>query len=68
MYFMHALAPLSTIIETQNDICEQTFDAAAAAIKLLGNASARISNLRCTKVITQMNEALVPLVEENSNF
>ena len=67
-HVLDALAPLSTIIETQEGISKQTLDAVAAAVKLLGNASARISHLRRTKVITQMNKALLPLVEEDSNF
>ena len=67
-HVLDALAPLSTIIKTQEGISEQTLAAAATAIKLLGNASARISHLRRTKVITQMNKALLPLVEEDSNF
>ena len=67
-HVLDALAPLSTIIETQEGISEQTLAAAATAIKLLGNTNARISHLRRTKVITQINKALLPLVEEDSNF
>ena len=39
-HILDALAPLSTIIETRKGISKQILDAAAAAIKLLGNASA----------------------------
>lgn len=67
-HVLDTLAPLSTIMESQEGTSEQTFAAVAAAIKLLGNASAHISHLRWTKVITQMNKALLPLVEEDSNF
>ena len=65
---LDALAPLSAIRETKQDVPKETVSAATGAVKLLGNASARISHLRRTKVISQMNKALLPLVEEDSNF
>ena len=67
-HVLDALAPLSAIMEAQEGSSEQTLTAVMAAIKLLGNASARISHLRHTKITTQMNKALLPLVEEDSNF
>ena len=67
-HLLDALAPLSAIIESQEGSPEQMINAATAAIKLLGNANARISHLRRSKIITQMNKALLPLVEEDSNF
>ena len=66
-HILDALAPLSAILESQ-DVPEETASATVAAIKLLGNTSARISHLRRSKVISQINKALLPLVEEDSNF
>ena len=66
-HVLDALAPLSAILESQ-DVPEETASATVAAIKLLGNTSARISHLRRSKVISQINKALLPLVEEDSNF
>jgi len=40
--------------------------AATDAIKLLGNANARISHLLHTKMITKVNKNLLLLVEEDS--
>ena len=65
---LDALAPLSAIIESEEGASEQTISAVTAAVKLLGNASARISHLRCTKIIIQVNKTLLPLVDEDSNF
>jgi len=67
-HVLDALAPLSAILETKDDVPEETMKVATDAIKLLGNASARISHLRRTKVITQVNKTLLPLVEDDSNF
>ena len=67
-HVLDALAPLSAILETKQDVPKETVSTATDAVKLLGNASARISHLRCTKVISQMNKALLPLVKEDSNF
>ena len=67
-HVLDALAPLSAILETKQDVPKETVSAVTDAVKLLGNASARISHLRRTKVISQMNKALLPLVEEDSNF
>ena len=68
MHILDALAPLSAILEGQDDTPDPVKAATTDAVKLLGNASARISHLRQTKIITQMNKALLPLVEEDSNF
>jgi len=68
MYILDALAPLSAILEGQDDTPDPMKVATTDAVKLLGNASARISHLHRSKVITQMNKTLLPLVEEDSNF
>ena len=47
---------------------KQAVNAAKAAIELVGNASARIIHCRKTKIISQMNKALLPLTEEDENF
>jgi len=55
---LDALAPLSTTLETKEDATKKIIGAATDAVKLLDNASARISNLCCTIVISQMEKAL----------
>ena len=66
------MAPLTAIIEADakgdNVTHKQAVNAAKAAIELVGNANARINHLRRTKIITQMNKALLPLTEEDKNF
>jgi len=39
-HILDALAPLSAILEANEDVSKETTDAAIAAVKLLGNASA----------------------------
>ena len=46
----------------------QAINASKAAIELIGNGYAKISQLQWTKVISQLNRSLLPLVEEDSNF
>ena len=67
-HVLDAHSPLSAILETKADVPEETVTAATDAIKLMGNANAQISHLRRTKVISQMNKALLPLVDEDSTF
>ena len=67
-HVLDALAPLSAILVSEEDIPGQIVNATVDAVKLLGNASARISHLRRTKIVTQINKTLLPLVEEDSNF
>ena len=67
-HVLEALTPLSAILETKQDLPKETASAATDAVKLLGNSIARISHLQRTTVISQMNKALLPLVEEDSNF
>jgi len=45
---------------------KQAVNAAKAAIELVGNASARIIHCRRTKIISQMNKALLPLTEDEN--
>ena len=61
--------PLIFLLE--NDAKEETIthnQALDVTIELLGNASAQISHVWRTKVITHLNKSLLPLLEENSNF
>jgi len=66
------MAPLTSIVEADtkgDDVThEQAVNAAKAAIELVGNANASINHLRRTKIISQMNKALLPLIEEDENF
>lgn len=71
-FVLDALAPLTSLLEIdargENITHNQALDASKAAIKLLGNASAQISHVRRTKVVTHLNKSLLPLLEEDSNF
>ena len=69
---LDAMAPLTSIVEADakgdNITHKQAVNAAKAAIEMVGNANARINYLRRTKIISQMNKALLPLTEEDQNF
>ena len=69
---LDCMAPLSTLVEADakgDDIThKEAVDAAKAAIELVGNANAKINHLRRTKIIAQMNKALLPLTEEDDIF
>ena len=71
-YVLDALSPLTAIVEAdtkgENIIITQGVNAVKAAIELIGNADARISHLRRTKIISQMNKSLLPLTEDDDNF
>ena len=71
-FALDALSPLTAIIEAdtkgENITNTQGVNAVKAAIELIGNANARISHLRRTKIISQMNKSLLPLTEDDSNF
>ena len=68
-FVLDALAPLSTILEeTGEDQESKVYQAAKAAVQLVGNASAKLSHLRRKKVVSGLNSALMPLVEEDKNF
>ena len=68
-FVLDALAPLTTILEeTGGDQESGVYQAAKAAVQLVGNASAKISHLRRKKVVSNLNSALMPLVEEDKNF
>ena len=69
---LDALSPLPAIVEAdtkgENITNTQGVNAVKAAIELIGNANARISHLRRTKIISQMNKSLLPLTEDDGNF
>ena len=71
-YVLDALSPLIAIVEAdtkgENITNTQGVNAVKAAIELIGNANARISHLRRTKIISQMNKSLLPLTEDDGNF
>ena len=71
-YVLDTLSPLTAIVEAdtkgENVTNTQGVNAAKAAIELIGNANARISHLRRTKIISQMNKSLLPLTEDDGNF
>ena len=69
---LDSLAPLASILEADargDEISnKQAVDTATAALTLIGNSSAQISHLRRSKLVSNMNKALLPLVEDDSNF
>ena len=68
-FILDALAPLTTILEeTGGDQESGVYLAAKAAVQLVGNANAKMSHLRRKKVVSGLNSALMPLVEEDKNF
>ena len=71
-FVLDALLPLTTTIEAEirgeNISNTQGVNAVKAATELIGNANARISHLRRTKIISQMNKSLLPLTKDDSNF
>ena len=71
-FVLDSLAPLSHLMELDAQAYKishnEALSAARAAIELIGNANAKISHLRRTKVISQLNKSLLPLVEEDSYF
>ena len=71
-FVLDALSPPTAIVEAatkgENITNTQGVNAVKAAIELTGNANPRISHLRRTKIISQMNKSLLPLTEDDSNF
>ena len=71
-FVLDALAPLSVILEAADGDQSMTVggvqEVAVAAVQLIGNASAKIAHLQRRKVVTHLNQALVPLVEDDSHF
>ena len=69
-FMLDALAPLTSILEADSEKAsyDEVIDATKAAVALIGNANAKISHLRRQKVISQVNKALMPIVDDDSNF
>jgi len=69
---LDSMAPLTAIVEAdtkgENITHKQAVNAAKAPIELVGNANAKVYHLRRTKIVTQMNKALLPLTEDDDNF
>lgn len=71
-FVLDALAPLSLVLDRdskgQTMSKEETLEAVHTAVHLIGNANARISRVRREKAIVDINKALLPLVQDDSNF
>ena len=71
-FVLDSVAPLTSIFEADargDEIShKQAVDTTTAALTLIGNSSAQISHLRRSKLVSNMNKALLPLVEDDSNF
>lgn len=65
-FMLDALAPLTAILE--NSQGEATVDATKAAMQLIGNASAKMAHLRCKKIVANINQALMLVVDDDTNF
>ena len=69
-FMLDAMAPLATIcmLEKESMSARDTRNAVVTAVELLGNANARVSRLRRERVVLNVNKALLPLVQEDTNF
>ena len=72
-FVLDALAPLTAILEgannSQGDLeRKHTLDAVTSAVALIGNANAKISHLRREKVTSDLNKALLPIIQEDEKF
>ena len=69
---LDSLAPLTMLLEAHHRGDESdpkdVVRAVKAAVELIGNANAHMSNLRRVKVIGDINKALLPLVGDDINF
>ena len=66
---LNALAPLILILEADSEkVSYEVIDVTKATVALIGNANAKISYLRWQKVISQVNKALMPIVEDDYNL
>ena len=64
-YLLDAVAPLTSVLECAK---EDTSAAVSAALQLLGNANAKLSNLRREKVVNDLNKSLLPLINADEDF
>lgn len=71
-FVLDAVAPLTFFLEADargnNVDHKQSVNPATAALTLIGNSSVQISHLRRSKLVSNMNRALLLLVEKDSNF
>ena len=71
-FALDAIAPLTAILEAdakdKDWTREQLIGATKAALQLIGNTSAKISHLRREKVVSHINQALMPIMQEEVNF
>ena len=68
-FVLDALAPLTALVESGDSVTPENLQlASTSAIRLLGNANARISRLRREKIVTSINKSLLPLVKEDSSY
>ena len=69
---LDSLAPLSTLLELHNKgeqlNGQDTIKAVKTAVQLIGNSNAHLSHLRRVRILSDMNKALFPVVEEDKNF
>ena len=67
---LNALAPLTLILEADSEKVsyDEVIDVTKATVALIGNANAKISYLRWQKVTSQVNKALMPIVEDGYNL
>ena len=69
---LDSLAPLTMLLEAHHRDDESdpkdVVRAVKAAVELIGNANAQMSNVRRVKVIGDINKTLLPLVGDDTNF
>ena len=66
--YMDALAPLTTLSESEELSFEDVRRATTTAVVLIGNANSSLSRLRRKKLVNSFNKSLLPLVKEDKDF
>ena len=66
--YMDALAPLTTLSESEELSFEDVRRATTTAMALIDNANSSLSRLRREKLVNSFNKSLLPLVKEDKDF
>ena len=66
--YMDALAPLTTLAESEELSYKDVKKATMTAVALIGNTNSRLSHLRREKLVGSFNKSLLPLVKEDKDF
>ena len=67
-WYMDALAPLTTLAESEELSYEDVKKAMTTAVALIGNTNSRLLRLKREKLVGSFNKSLLPLVKEDKDF